>query len=94
MGKPRTGSTDLSNFDISTLPAYGRLDVCGIWTFPDETITGTLFVQNVFDDPISLGRESDRRAHSFRPFGVGARGQTTVGVKGSRHCSRHGIPMP
>ena len=43
-------ASDLSNFDISTMPAYGRFDVRGTWTSPDETITTTLFVQNVFDE--------------------------------------------
>ena len=43
-------ASDLSNFDISTMPSYGRFDARGTWTSPDETITGTLFVQNVFDE--------------------------------------------
>ena len=43
-------ASDLSNFDISTLPAYGRFDVRGTWTSPDEAITTSLFVQNVFDE--------------------------------------------
>ena len=43
-------ASDLSNFDISTLPAYGRLDVRGTWTSPDEALTTSLFVQNVFDE--------------------------------------------
>ena len=43
-------ASDLSNFDISTMPAYGRFDVRGTWTSPNETITTTLFVQNVFDE--------------------------------------------
>ena len=43
-------ASDLSNFDISTMPAYGRFDVRGTWTSPDETIAATLFVQNVFDE--------------------------------------------
>ena len=43
-------ASDISNFDISTMPSYGRFDVRGIWTSPDETITASLFVQNVFDE--------------------------------------------
>ena len=43
-------ASDISNFDISTMPSYARLDVRGIWTSPDETITASLFVQNVFDE--------------------------------------------
>ena len=43
-------ASDLSNLDISTLPDYGRFDVRGTWTSPEETITATLFVQNVFDE--------------------------------------------
>ena len=43
-------ASDLSNFDVSTLPAYGRFDLRGIWTSRDETITATLFAQNVFDE--------------------------------------------
>ena len=43
-------ASDLSNFDVSTLPAYGRFDVRGTWTSPDEAITTSLFVQNVFDE--------------------------------------------
>ena len=43
-------ASDLSNFEISTLPAYGRFDLRGIWTSRDETITATLFAQNVFDE--------------------------------------------
>ena len=43
-------ASDLSNFDVSTLPAYGRLDVRGTWTSPDEAITASLFVQNAFDE--------------------------------------------
>ena len=43
-------ASDLSNFDISTMPSYGRFDVRGTWTSPDETIAATLFVQNVFDE--------------------------------------------
>ena len=43
-------ASDLSNFDISTLPAYGRLDVRGTWTNPNETVDLTLFVQNAFDE--------------------------------------------
>ena len=42
--------SDLSNFDISTMPSYGRFDVRSTWTSPDETITASLFVQNVFDE--------------------------------------------
>ncbi len=42
-------ASDLSNLEISTMPAYGRFDLRGTWTSPDETITTTLFVQNVFD---------------------------------------------
>ena len=43
-------ASDLSNFDISTLPSYGRLDLRGTWTSPEENITATLFVQNAFDE--------------------------------------------
>ncbi len=43
-------ASDLSNLPLSTLPSYGRFDVRGTWTSPDETITATLFVQNVFDE--------------------------------------------
>ncbi len=43
-------ASDLSNFDISTLPAYGRFDLRGIWTSPGEAITASLFMQNVFDE--------------------------------------------
>lgn len=43
-------ASDLSNFDISTLPSYGRFDLRGTWTSPDETIAATLFVKNVFDE--------------------------------------------
>lgn len=43
-------ASDLSNLDISTLPAYSRFDVRGTWTNPSETISATLFVQNVFDE--------------------------------------------
>ena len=43
-------ASDLSNFDVSTLPAYGRLDLRGTWTSPDEAITASLFVQNAFDE--------------------------------------------
>jgi len=32
------------------MPSYGRFDVRGTWTSPDETIAATLFVQNVFDE--------------------------------------------
>ena len=42
--------SDLSNLDISTLPAYSRFDLRGTWTSPDKTISATLFVQNVFDE--------------------------------------------
>ena len=42
--------SDLSNFDISTLPAYSRFDMRGTWTNPSETISATLFIQNVFDE--------------------------------------------
>lgn len=43
-------ASDLSNFDISTLPSYGRLDLRGTWTSPEETVTATLFVQNAFNE--------------------------------------------
>ena len=43
-------ASDLSNLDISTLPAYGRFDLRGTWTSPDETVNATLFIQNVFDE--------------------------------------------
>ena len=43
-------ASDLSNLDISTLPAYSRFDVRGSWTNPSQTITTTLFVQNLFDE--------------------------------------------
>lgn len=42
--------SDLSNLEISTLPAYSRFDIRGSWTNPAETVTATLFVQNVFDE--------------------------------------------
>jgi len=43
-------ASDLSNLPLSTLPSYGRFDIRGTWTSPSETITTTLFVQNVFDE--------------------------------------------
>lgn len=43
-------ASDLSNFDVSTLPAYSRFDLRGTWTSADEKISATLFIQNVFDE--------------------------------------------
>ena len=43
-------ASDLSNLDISTLPAYSRFDVRGTWTSPSENLSATLYVQNVFDE--------------------------------------------
>ncbi len=43
-------ASDLSNLDISTIPSYGRLDVRGTWSSSDETVSATLFMQNVFDE--------------------------------------------
>ncbi len=43
-------ASDLSNLEISTLPAYSRVDVRGTWTSADERLSATLFVQNVFDE--------------------------------------------
>ncbi len=43
-------ASDLSNFDISTMPAYDRFDLRGTWTSPSEAISASLFVQNVFDE--------------------------------------------
>ena len=43
-------ASDLSNFSISTLPAYDRFDLRATWTSPSDTFAATLFVQNVFDE--------------------------------------------
>ncbi|MEM7363225.1 MAG: TonB-dependent receptor [Pseudomonadota bacterium] len=42
--------SDLSNFDISTLPSYGRFDLRSTLTNPSETLAATFFIQNVFDE--------------------------------------------
>ena len=43
-------ASDLSNLSVSTLPDYDRFDLRGIWTSPNETLSATLFVDNVFDE--------------------------------------------
>ncbi len=43
-------ASDLSNLQISTLPAYSRTDIRGTWTSDDERLSATLFVQNLFDE--------------------------------------------